>query len=100
MKALLLYPRFPQTFFPKVLEAIAKGEERGIWQFVPNFGNNFGLFSVPSLNFLICILGLCTAGDHFWEYRVLARERMTQQLGFDPLTQIVIPERKPALVGG
>nr|WP_155898072.1 hypothetical protein [Allocoleopsis franciscana] len=55
MKALLLYPRFPQTFFPKVLEAIVKEEDRGILQFVPNFGKNLGLFSVPSHNFLICI---------------------------------------------
>ncbi|MBW4591597.1 MAG: B12-binding domain-containing radical SAM protein [Brasilonema angustatum HA4187-MV1] len=30
-------------------------------------------------------LGLCAAGEHFWEYRVLARERITQQLGYDPL---------------
>ncbi|MFZ1026066.1 MAG: B12-binding domain-containing radical SAM protein [Limnoraphis robusta] len=28
---------------------------------------------------------LCAAGEHFWEYRVLARERITQQLGYDPL---------------
>lgn len=55
MKALLLYPRFPQTFFPKVLEAIANEEDQGIWQFVPNFGKNLGLFSLPSRNFLICI---------------------------------------------
>jgi radical SAM superfamily enzyme YgiQ (UPF0313 family) len=25
-------------------------------------------------------LGLCAAGEHFWEYRVLAKERITQQL--------------------
>lgn len=31
-------------------------------------------------------LGLCAAGEHFWEYRVLARERIAQQLGYDPLT--------------
>jgi radical SAM superfamily enzyme YgiQ (UPF0313 family) len=30
-------------------------------------------------------LGLCAAGEHFWDYRVLARERITQQLGYDPL---------------
>jgi hypothetical protein len=30
-------------------------------------------------------LGLCAAGEHFWEYRALARERITQQLGYDPL---------------
>ena len=36
--------------------------------------------------FLNVYLGLCGAGEHFWEYRVLTRERITQQLGFDPLT--------------
>ncbi|MBW4655093.1 MAG: B12-binding domain-containing radical SAM protein [Kaiparowitsia implicata GSE-PSE-MK54-09C] len=35
--------------------------------------------------FLSLYLGLCAAGEHFWEYRVLARERITQQLGYDPL---------------
>ncbi|NJM67769.1 MAG: B12-binding domain-containing radical SAM protein [Leptolyngbyaceae cyanobacterium CRU_2_3] len=30
-------------------------------------------------------LGLCAAGEHFWEYRALARERITQQVGYDPL---------------
>ncbi|MCF2972452.1 DUF4070 domain-containing protein [Synechococcus sp. Nb3U1] len=30
-------------------------------------------------------LGLCAAGEHFWEYRELARARITQQLGYDPL---------------
>lgn len=31
-------------------------------------------------------LGLCAAGEHFWEYRQLSRERITEQLGYDPLT--------------
>lgn len=30
-------------------------------------------------------LGLCAAGEHFWEYRVLAKERISQQLGYDPV---------------
>jgi hypothetical protein len=37
-------------------------------------------------------LGLCAAGEHFWEYRVLARERITQQIGYDPLATIVLPQ--------
>jgi radical SAM superfamily enzyme YgiQ (UPF0313 family) len=37
--------------------------------------------------FLSLYLGLCAAGEHFWEYRLLARDRMTEQLGYDPLTQ-------------
>jgi radical SAM superfamily enzyme YgiQ (UPF0313 family) len=28
-------------------------------------------------------LGLCAAGEHFWEYRELARERISQDLGYD-----------------
>ena len=38
-------------------------------------------------------LGLCAAGEHFWEYRVLARERITQQLGYDPLTVTILPQQ-------
>ncbi len=47
--------------------------------------------------FLNMYLGLCAAGEHFWEYRILARERITQQLGFDPLTQSTSVERQPML---
>ena len=43
-------------------------------------------------------LGLCAAGEHFWEYRVLARERITQQLGYDPMKVSVLPEPEPMLV--
>ena len=50
--------------------------------------------------FLNMYLGLCAAGEHFWEYRVLTRERITQQLGFDPLTQTALPTQEPVLVGG
>ena len=49
--------------------------------------------------FLNMYLGLCAAGEHFWEYRALARERITQQLGYDPLIKTTSPEREPALVG-
>jgi radical SAM superfamily enzyme YgiQ (UPF0313 family) len=35
-------------------------------------------------------LGLCAAGEHFWEYRALARERITRQLGYDPM-QVSVP---------
>jgi hypothetical protein len=34
---------------------------------------------------LTMYLGLCAAGEHFWEYRELARERITQQPGYDPI---------------
>ncbi len=39
-------------------------------------------------------LGLCAAGEHFWEYRILARERITEQLGFDPLTMSDVVEQE------
>ncbi|AFY35438.1 B12-binding domain-containing radical SAM protein [Calothrix sp. PCC 7507] len=50
-------------------------------------------------------LGLCAAGEHFWEYRALARERITQQLGYDPLRErpwrleIAATQTKPTSVG-
>lgn len=34
---------------------------------------------------LTMYLGLCAAGEHFWEYRERARERISQQLGYDPM---------------
>ena len=40
-------------------------------------------------------LGLCAAGEHFWEYRALARERISQQLGYDPLAASVLSQSKP-----
>lgn len=40
--------------------------------------------------------GLCAAGEHFWEYRVLARERMTQELGYDPL--VGAPLKQPQIL--
>lgn len=35
--------------------------------------------------------GLCAAGEHFWEYRILTRERITEQLGYDPLVSSPAP---------
>ncbi len=32
-------------------------------------------------------LGLCAAGEHFWEYRALVKEQIAQQLGYDPLAR-------------
>ncbi|BAZ42029.1 hypothetical protein NIES4101_79970 [Calothrix sp. NIES-4101] len=43
-------------------------------------------------------LGLCAAGEHFWEYRVLSRERITQQLGYDPLEVSVLPQPEEAML--
>ncbi len=44
-------------------------------------------------------LGLCAAGEHFWEYRVLARERITQQLGYDPLLVTALPQQSAVTIG-
>lgn len=41
------------------------------------------LFQKP--NVLHLYLGLCAAGEHFWDYRELARQRLTEQLGYDPI---------------
>lgn len=45
-------------------------------------------------------LGLCAAGEHFWEYRVLARQRIGEQLGYDPLNVPEISQLEPVLVRG
>jgi radical SAM superfamily enzyme YgiQ (UPF0313 family) len=50
--------------------------------------------------FLNMYLGLCAAGEHFWEYRALARQRITQEIGYDPLLESAPPKPTPALVGG
>lgn len=42
-------------------------------------------------------LGLCAAGEHFWEYRALARERITQQLGYDPLIESALAVKDPCV---
>jgi radical SAM superfamily enzyme YgiQ (UPF0313 family) len=57
-----------------------------IWRTKPQFVNMY--------------LGLCAAGEHFWEYRDLARERISQQIGFDPIAQTASSELEPVLVGG
>ena len=48
--------------------------------------------------FINMYLGLCAAGEHFLEYRSLARERITEQLGFDPMTVSALPEQEPISV--
>ncbi len=40
-------------------------------------------------------LGLCAAGEHFFEYRTLVRTRITEQLGFDPLLTTAEPIPSP-----
>jgi radical SAM superfamily enzyme YgiQ (UPF0313 family) len=38
-------------------------------------------------------LFLCLTGEHFWEYRNVARQRIAQELGYDLLTASEIPEK-------
>jgi radical SAM superfamily enzyme YgiQ (UPF0313 family) len=139
MKALLLYPRFPQTFwsYNRFMEMA------GLKASIPLLG----IITVASLlpedweirfhdrnvteetdadwewcdiviisamlaqkqDFLAQIqkavqlgkkVGLCAAREHFWEYRALARQRITQQISYDPLRETALPEQEPALVGG
>lgn len=48
-------------------------------------------------------LSLCAAGEHFFEYRQLARERISAQLGFDPLASPTVaqaPERRDESLAG
>ncbi|MFH7244359.1 MAG: B12-binding domain-containing radical SAM protein [Spirulina sp.] len=54
------------------------------------------LFQRPQI--LNTYLGLCAAGEHFWEYRELARRRIGEQLGMDPLAPVesAAPERVTA----
>jgi radical SAM superfamily enzyme YgiQ (UPF0313 family) len=48
-------------------------------------------------------LSLCAAGEHFWDYRQLARRRISEELGHDPLaeppTVAADTAREPALTG-
>lgn len=47
--------------------------------------------------FLSLYLGLCAAGEHFWEYRLLARERIAQQLGYDLLLTATTKVSEPII---
>ncbi|MDR9401814.1 MAG: radical SAM protein [Halothece sp. Uz-M2-17] len=49
------------------------------------FWSQLWMILITKPQFLSLYLGLCAAGEHFWDYRVLARERITEQLGYDPL---------------
>ncbi len=48
--------------------------------------------------FLNVYLGLCATGEHFLEYRAIARERISQQLGYDPLSSDAIAPEPSSLV--
>lgn len=54
------------------------------------------LFQRPQI--LNTYLGLCAAGEHFWDYRSLVRQRIGDQLGFDPLAPVKSPQPVPVSV--
>lgn len=60
-------------------QGIRRAEIRG------QFWRQFWIILRDKPQALNVYLGLCAAGEHFWEYRELARERITQQLGYDPI---------------
>jgi radical SAM superfamily enzyme YgiQ (UPF0313 family) len=49
------------------------------------FWRQFWIILLKKPKVMNMYLGLCATGEHFWDYRVLARERITQQLGYDPI---------------
>lgn len=65
------------------LQGICRSEIRG------QFWRQLAIILLKKPRMLNLYLGLCAAGEHFWEYRVFARERITQQIGYDPLTRVV-----------
>ncbi|WP_373479075.1 B12-binding domain-containing radical SAM protein [Geminocystis sp.] len=61
-------------------QGICRQEIRG--QFWQQLGTI--LWKKPQV--LVMYLVLCLTGEHFWEYRILAKERIALQLGYDPLS--------------
>jgi radical SAM superfamily enzyme YgiQ (UPF0313 family) len=58
-------------------QGLRRSEIRGL------FWRQLWMILVRKPQVLNMYLGLCAAGEHFWEYRALARERIAQQLGYD-----------------
>ncbi|HIK17483.1 MAG TPA: B12-binding domain-containing radical SAM protein [Leptolyngbyaceae cyanobacterium M33_DOE_097] len=63
------------------------GARRQFWQ-------QFWAIATRKPQFLNLYIGLCAAGEHFLEYRTLARDRIAQQIGFDPLTETPPPQAR------
>lgn len=57
------------------------------------FWRQLGMILFQRPHILKTYLGLCAAGEHFWDYRTLVRRRIGDQLGVDPLAPAVaLPE--------
>lgn len=59
------------------------------------FWRQLGIILLQRPHILNTYLGLCAAGEHFWEYRSLVRRRISDQLGFDPLAPERVPQPEP-----
>ncbi|MBD1911398.1 MULTISPECIES: B12-binding domain-containing radical SAM protein [unclassified Leptolyngbya] len=70
-----------------------EGARRQFWQ-------QFWAIATQKPQFLNLYIGLCAAGEHFLEYRTLARERITQQIGFDPLGEAPASQERELAVAG
>jgi radical SAM superfamily enzyme YgiQ (UPF0313 family) len=73
-------------------QGIRRSEIRG------QFWHQLWIILLNKPQMLTMYLGLCAAGEHFWEYRALARERITQQLGYDPLQSSAAPNPELMLI--
>lgn len=62
------------------------------------FWQQLGILLVRRPHVLATYLGLCAAGEHFWEYRELVRQRIHDQLGVDPLTVAATSQPEPVSV--
>lgn len=62
------------------------------------FWRQLGYLLVHRPHGLTTYLGLCAAGEHFWDYRELARRRIGNQLGIDPLApaEAAVPKQATA----
>lgn len=56
------------------------------------FWQQLGTILINKPQALNLYLGLCLTGEHFWDYRALARNRITEQLGYDPLSITRLPD--------
>jgi radical SAM superfamily enzyme YgiQ (UPF0313 family) len=92
-------PQLQQTmYFPpgKGLRLVAQLFYRQGWQrreIRAQFWRQLWTILRTKPQFVNMYLGLCAAGEHFWQYRILARERITEQLGFDPLITEPVKEQ-------
>ncbi len=72
-------------------QGLRRAEIRG------QFWRQLGYLLVQRPHCLTTYLGLCAAGEHFWEYRDLARRRIGDQLGMDLLPPAEADSPEPGM---